>query len=405
LSNSPKITILELIARLNIGGPAVLVLDLAAGLPQQEFDIRVAAGKVGPGEATMDFWANARNISWTQVPGLSPELGDGNITALRALSSLLREIGPDVLHTHTAKAGSLGRAAGIKARWGARRSIPRLVHTFHGHVFKGYFSPLKTRLFLSVERFLARFTDRIIVLSEEQARDIGKVYRICPEEKIRIIPVGLEMAPFVESFGVEFRESLGISPYTFVIGSIGRLTAIKDHRTLLRGVALAARKVAPPLALVIVGQGELEEEIREEAVALGVDIHFAGWRQGTADLLPSFDLVALTSLNEGLPLVLLEALAAGRPVVSTPVGGVPSLFSMGDAPIANGFTATERGLLFPVGDSEGLAQAILWVTAHLNQSLEMARRGQHYVIHRHNQEKYLDAHAQLYRGLVSSINE
>ena len=384
---------MELIARLNIGGPAVLVLDLAAGLPEQGIGVSVAAGKVGPGEASMDFWADARKISWIDVRGLTPTLGQGNSRAFQEIRSLLRENRPDILHTHTAKAGTLGRAAAV-CPGGPRR--PGLVHTFHGHVFKGYFPPWKTRLFLMVERMLARFTDRIVVLSEEQARDISAVYRICPREKVRIIPVGLDLEPFLRATGQNLRDELGISPETYVIGTIGRLTAIKDHATLLRGLARAARGATRSLALVVVGQGELEEETRREAASLGIQAHFIGWRPGTADLLPSLDLVALTSLNEGLPLVLLEALAASRPVLATPVGGVPSLLGLVQEPPRGGFVAAERGLLFPVGDADGLAQAIKWAIAHSDKTAEAASRGREHVLARHSQEGFLEAHARLY---------
>ncbi len=384
---------------MNIGGPAVLVLDLAAGLPPDTFRVEVAAGQVGPGEASMDFWANARNISWTHVPGLSPELGAGNGAAFRAIGSLLRKKGPDILHTHTAKAGTLGRTAGIRAGMGRNRRRPGLVHTFHGHIFRGYFPPWKTRIFISVERFLARFTDRVIVLSPEQARDIGEVFRICAPEKIRIIPAGLELEPFAQAAQADPKNKLGIGPDNFVVGSIGRLTGIKDHRTLLRGLALAKKAVSRPLTLVVVGQGELEGEIRAEAAALGLDVRFMGWQPGTADLLPGFDLVALTSLNEGLPLVLIEALAAGRPVVSTPVGGVPSLLNMGEGPSLGNFSMAERGLLFPVGDPAGLAKAVQWTAGHPDQAEELGLAGQKHVLARHSQEGFIRAHAELYREL------
>lgn len=389
---------------MNIGGPAVLVLDLAAGLPRDTFRMEVAAGQVGKGEAPMDFWANTHNISWTDIPGLSPELGAGNITAFKSVGSVLRKHKPNILHTHTAKAGTLGRAAGIRSGWRRDQRRPGLIHTFHGHIFRGYFSPLKTRLFLAVERLLARFTDRIIVLSKEQALDIGTVYRVCPQEKIRIIPVGLDLDPFIQATGETLKTSLGISPDTFVIGVIGRLTAIKDHQTLLRGVASASKTASRPLALVIIGQGELEEEIKKEAADLGLDVHFTGWQEGTADLLPSFDLVALTSKNEGLPLVLIEAMAAGKPVVSTPVGGVPSLLNMGGTPSKNDFTVSERGLLFLVGDSEGLSKAINWAITHHDQSAEIGQNGQRYVIAHHSREGFIQAHAKLYEELFWERN-
>ena len=388
--------VVQLIARLNIGGPAVLVLDLAAGLEDQGFRVLVAAGQVGPGEAQMDFWADARNIDWTPIRGLSPALGQGNWSSLKDVSGLLSQERPAILHTHTAKAGTIGRLAGL----GQRAARPKLVHTFHGHVFKGYFPPLKTRLFLLVERFLAGRTDRVVVLSREQAADICRTYRICGQDKVAVIPAGLDLEPFLKARPGGLRAGLGLGPETFLAGFVGRLTAIKDPLTLVRGVARAASGSDRPLALVLAGGGEMEAEIKAEAQRLGLTAFFLGWREGAADLYPELDLLILPSLNEGLPLVLIEALAAACPVAATPVGGVPSLLNMGKLPGQSEFVPAERGLLFPVGDREGLARALVYALEHGPELGRMASAGQEHVLAEHSREGFLKAHADLYRSLL-----
>jgi len=392
------VRVLELIARLNIGGPAVLVIDLAAGLDPARFQVSLAAGRVGPGEDQMDFWAEARKIQWHQVPGLSPELGSGNLIAFRAISRLLARERPDVLHTHTAKAGALGRLAAL--RQGAGR--PRLVHTFHGHVFAGYFSPPKSRLFLAIERFLARRSDCLIVLSQEQAEDICRRYRVCSSEKVRVIPAGLDLEPFTRARPGGLRASLGLAPEVFLIGFVGRLTKVKDPLTLIRALAELKARLARPAALAIIGDGELRGPVEAEAARLGVSeaVLFLGWRQDMPQVYADLDALVLASLNEGLPLVLLEALAAGRPVVATPVGGVPSLLGLAQELAGNGFVRGARGLAFSVGRPEGLAQALTWVIAHQNEALALGLAGREYVMARHGREAFLTAHTELYRSLA-----
>ena len=221
-----------MIARLNIGGPAVLVIDLASGLDKDRFDITLAAGEVKAGEDQMDFWANNHKIDWISVPGLSPELAKGNLTAWRAVRRLVKQVKPDILHTHTAKAGTIGRLAVM----GLGRQRPKVVHTFHGHVLSGYFSEWKSGLFNRIERWLAKSTDRVIVLSQEQADDICQLYRVCPPDKTRVIPNGLDFTRFLEAEPGSLRTELGLGPDQFLLGFVGRLTQIKNPQDVIRAI-------------------------------------------------------------------------------------------------------------------------------------------------------------------------
>ncbi len=394
------IKVLELIARLNIGGPAVLVVELAAGLPEDRFEVELAAGRVGPGEAQMDFWANARNVAWTQVDGLSPELGRGNLTAFKEIVGLIKKRRPDVIHTHTAKAGTLGRLA---ARW-IRGKKPKIVHTFHGHVFEGYFPRWKTRLFLAVERFLAGRADRIIVLSPEQAEDICRVYRVCDREKVTIIPVGLDLDLFERAEAKGFRGKLGISPDVFLVGQVGRLTGIKDPATSIESFKRLAELTERPAVLVFVGAGELEAELRAQAAGSGLAdrVVFAGWQEDMPAVYAELDALVLTSINEGLPLALIEAMAAGKPVAATPVGGVPGLLGLEESGRAGDYVVGRRGLGFSRGDAGGLAKALAWLMAGGEEVDRMARAAQEFVLANYSRQAFLEAHARLYQELVDS---
>jgi len=397
------IRVLELVARLNIGGPAALIIELAAGLDRDRFAVEIAAGRVGPGEDEMGFLARQQGVDWISVGGLSPVLGAGNAAAFRAIRTLLAQRRPDVLHTHTAKAGALGRLAALSL--GRRR--PKLVHTFHGHVFSHYFSPAKARFFLAVERFLARFTDRIVVLSPEQAEEIAQTFRICSPERLALIPVGLDLAPFAQARPGRLRQELGLDAKDFLVGFVGRLTPIKDPLMLIRAAARAREGTARPVHLVLVGDGELAAEAAAEAGRLGFsrEVHFLGWREELAPIYADLDLLALTSLNEGLPLVLIEALAAARLVASTPVGGVPGLLGLASRPEAGGFTIAQRGLCLSVGDEAGLASAIGWTAAHPQEAAELGRAGQDYVLDRHDCQAWLAGHAALYQSIAGKAGK
>jgi glycosyltransferase involved in cell wall biosynthesis len=260
-----------------------------------------------------------------------------------ALIRLFRRLRPDIVHTHTAKAGALGRVAAWLA------GVPVKIHTFHGHVLDGYFSPAATRVFLHIERRLARCTDRLVTVSPQLktqllAMGIGR------PEQMEVIPLGLDLERFrrVSRSSRRLRASLGLAAGTPVLGIVGRLVPIKDHDTLFSAMALlpAGNQAAH---LLIVGDGEERVPLEGLAARLGLRdrIHFLGWRADLEAILPEMDVVICASKNEGTPVALIEAMAAGVPVLSTDVGGVADL-------VAHGKT----GWLVPPGDARAMARAI-----------------------------------------------
>jgi glycosyltransferase involved in cell wall biosynthesis len=342
---SSEVTVVRIIARLNIGGPALHTTHLSAGL-EDSYPTLLVTGAVDEGEADLYDEAVQRGVNVLRMPELGRRLHPWqDLVALARLVRLLRRVRPTIVHTHTAKAGTLGRIAALLA------GVPVRVHTFHGHVFQGYFGPGMTRVFLAVERLLARATTKVVTVSDSQASELVQTYRICPAEKMRAIPLGLELDRFAPARTAalrgDLRAELGIGDEP-IVTIVGRLAPIKNHGLLLEAAARLASQ-GRPCHFAIVGGGAEEAALRERARSLGVQdrVTFLGWRRDLDRVYAGSDVVALTSSNEGTPVALIEALAAGRAVVSTEVGGVRDVLQDG-----------ALGLLVPPGDAEALAGAL-----------------------------------------------
>lgn len=321
-----RVAVVRAIARLNVGGPAQHVVLLTAAL-RERYPTVLVSGDVEPGEADMSAFAAAHGVAPHRIPELGRNIRPlDDLVALWCLWRLLRRLRPRIVHTHTAKAGTLGRLAALAA------GVRIRVHTYHGHVFHGYFSPWKTRVFLTIERALARLTTRIVAISDSQARELGGYLRVRPE-RIAVIPLGLELERFRAGDPAareRFRSTIGARPDDVVVAVVGRLVPIKNHRLALAAVAALA-PMHPALVLAIVGGGEEERALRAAAAELGIAerVRFAGWWDDLPAVYQGADVVALTSDNEGTPVCLIEALVAGRPVVATDVGGVRDVLAGG----------------------------------------------------------------------------
>ena len=373
------------IARLNVGGPATHVIELAAGLPRDEFDVRLIAGREGPGEAGMHYLAERMGVTPEILPQLSPRIGPADHLAFLRLRAIFRSWKPDVVHTHTAKAGAVGRTAARSA------GVPAVVHTFHGHVLRGYFSPPVEFFFRSLEQMLARLTDRIVTLSPALKADLVGM-RIAGPEKIDVVPLGMNLEPLLDSSArrEELRTELGIRPDQPLIGIVGRLVPIKNHRLFLE----AARSMVDsgnPAHFALTGDGELRESLQTLAGEMGIanQVHFLGWKQDMGPVYAALDVLTLTSDNEGTPVAVIEAMAAGIPVVATAVGGVPDVVREG-----------ETGWLVPPGDAPALERA--WRTAlRRDERVEaVIARARREVLERFGREQMISTMADLYRRLA-----
>jgi glycosyltransferase involved in cell wall biosynthesis len=363
---------------------------------QKGYRTLLLAGEVPTGEGSMEYLARERNIVPIRIGTLSRRISwHKDLATLLQLVRILHRERPLVLHTHTAKAGTLGRLAAIATR------VPVRVHTFHGHVFRGYFSPLVTRAFLAVERFLARHTDRIIAISDSQKQELAEVYRIAPAEKISVIPLGFDLGPFLAVDGPDgaLRESLGCSSGTFLVGWVGRLTAIKDPGLFLSAARLLIGS-ARDFRFALIGDGELRQHCEDQIQAydLGQVVSLTGWRQKLNRIYADLDLVVLTSINEGTPVALLEAMASGKAFVATDVGGVRDLM-VGSAQKQSGFEVFENGILVP-RVSERLAQAVTYLRERPELREAMGRTGRSFVTARFSSQRLADDLEALYLSLA-----
>jgi glycosyltransferase involved in cell wall biosynthesis len=330
--------------------------------------------------------------------------------SLMALRRIIKQFEPHIIHTHTAKAGTLGRLAGLTCNFirGSNVKI-RMVHTFHGHIFHSYFGSLKTRLFIQIERFLSRFTDRIVVISPLQRQDICSRFGIAPPEKVRIIPLGFDLSGFEgrDDRRKEIRERymLQEGQSVLLVGIIGRLTQVKNHRLLLEAAkCLKTMGKGKHFKFLVVGDGELRQELITYARELGIQnaVIFAGWQKDMPAIYDALDIVVLTSLNEGTPVSLIEAMAHARPVVATDVGGVRDLMGVIDEESKAGYTLAQHGILVSSGDGEGLARALCFLHEKREVSEKMAQRGREFVRNRYSQERLVKDIKSLYKEILAS---
>ncbi|HEY2935950.1 MAG TPA: glycosyltransferase family 4 protein [Gaiellaceae bacterium] len=388
----PPVKVLRVIARLNMGGPALHVAYLTEGLATRGYETTLVAGTLARGEDSMQFVAERHGVEVVRVDELHREISPlRDVVAAFRLAKLIRRLRPEILHTHTAKAGAVGRLAALLAG----RARPRIVvHTFHGHVLRGYFGPVRTGFFRLLERSLARASTRLIAVSPE-VRDDLVALKVASPEKFTVIRLGIELGERVEldeALRAETRRVLGISPDRFVVGWIGRMTAIKNTDVVLQAfAALRARGVDAVLCLI--GDGPDRDGLERKAHELGLMRHclFLGYQENVARFYAAFDVFLLASENEGTPVTTIEALAAGRPVVATRVGGVPDVVEGG----VDGFLAEP-------GDVDGLAERLERLARDPGLRAQMGRAGRERVLPRYAVGRLVDDVDALYRSLLSA---
>ena len=398
-----------------MGGPARHVVWLTDGLRASGYDTLLVTGVVPPGEDDMTYFARAAGVNPHVIPHMSREISLRDALASWKLFRLMVRERPDLVHTHTAKAGTVGRVAGLLYRWltpaaliGKPRAC-RFVHTYHGHVFHSYYGPAKTKLFLTIERALARLvTDRIVVVSEQQRREINEDFTVGRPEQYAVVPLGLDLSLFSDwqAKRGRVRDELNAPEDEVLIGIVGRLTEIKNHAMFLLSAArlkeLNSSGGEPRrIRFVIIGDGSLRGTLEEQARTLGLanDVVFLGTREDPEFFYPSLDVVALTSHNEGTPLTLIEAMANERAVISTAVGGVVDLLGERIAD-GDGYTVCERGLSVASGDVEGFAEGLNRLVQDDGLRKELGRRGVDFVVRNYAKERLIDDISNLYEQLL-----
>ena len=383
------VKVVNIVTRLNIGGVAHHVTNLMRGLDPDQ--VRTATGMRLSRVPAKDRCANSIQaqgvtpILISQLVG-NPRLNVSDALAFAHILRLLRRQRPMILHTHTSKAGLLGRVA-------ARLTgVPIVVHTFHGLVLKGHYGPLKTNGVRAVERWLAGFSDRLIAVSDEDKKDL-LAYRIAPTDKIEVIPLGLELDHFIDNRsrrGVLHRE-LGLDSASRLIGIVGRIAPIKNHRLFFDAMARVLAEYATA-HVVVAGDGDLRPEMERYVREIGIAnrVSFLGWRHDLPQVYTDLDVVVISSNNEGTPVSAIEAMAAGRPVVATRVGGLPDVISDG-----------ETGYLVAPGNVEQLASAVERVLGDGETTDRLRRKARESVKHKFAVERLATDIDLLYRRLLA----
>ena len=403
---SEPIKVLRVMARLNIGGPARHAIVLGRGLDERGFSSLLVHGAVGPQEGSLESLLDSARVRAVKIQELGARIHPwSDLVAFVRLARVIFQEQPDVVHTHTAKAGALGRlTAALYNATRTRRRRAVVIHTFHGHVFDGYFGPLTATAVRVAERNLARLTDRVVAISLRQKEDLSQRYAVAPSAKIDVVELGLDLSalleldedPSDENLGNVranvLRSSLGLRREHIVFGYVGRFVPIKDLPALVRAFARVAAGAAEA-RLLLVGDGE-ERPVVERLITelhLSERVHLVGWQQDLRPVYGAMDAAVISSRSEGTPVALIEAMAAGRPVVAPDVGGVADI-------VADGRT----GLVVRPGDPEALANAMLQLArdADLRKRLGCAARRE--VAARFTVDRLLTATSQLYRDALGN---
>lgn len=382
----PPIRVLRVIARLNVGGPAIHATLLTERLDPSRYDSTLVAGSEDADEGNY-LTLHGRTVpNLVALPELGREIRGGqDLVALRKLIALIRKIKPHVVHTHTAKAGALGRLAAIMCR------VPVVVHTYHGHVLHGYFSPAKTKFFINVERLLARGSSRLLAVTPRVRADLLE-FGIGRPDRFDVVPLGFDLERFDDASRLRgtLRQELGLRADTPVVGIVARLVPIKAHEVFF-DAAVRVKAQFPDAVFPIIGDGERRAELEALAATrgLGQSVKFLGWRGDLAAVYADLDVVALTSKNEGSPVALIEAMACERPVVSTAVGGVRDVVEEGRV-----------GWLAPSGDADAVAAGIVKLLCAPEMGRAFGAAGRAFVLERYGAHRLISDIDSLYRRLL-----
>ena len=386
------VKVLRVIARLNMGGPALHVAYLSEGLRERGYDTTLVAGTLARGEDSMSFVAEELGVRVERVPELSREISPlRDLRAILRLAQLIRRERPQILHTHTAKAGAVGRIAALAA---GHARPPIIVHTFHGHVLRGYFDPVRAYGFRLLERWLATKTTTLIAVSPQVRDDLVRL-GVAPREKFTVIRLGIELDERIsapDGARAETRRLLGVPQDAFVVGWIGRMTGVKNTDQVLAALKLL-RDRGVDAYLCMVGDGPDRERLERRAHDLGVVKRclFLGYQEEVARFYAAFDGMILTSVNEGTPVSAIESLAAGRPVVATRVGGVPDVVDDG-----------EDGFLVDPGSTEQLADRLEELARNPELREQMGGRGRARVPSRYAVTRLVEDMDRLYKSLLAA---
>ncbi|HEU4576271.1 MAG TPA: glycosyltransferase [Chitinophagaceae bacterium] len=391
--------VLRILNRLTIGGPLLNAAYLTKYLAP-EFETMLLVGDREQHETDAAFVTDGLGIRPVYVPEMGRSIDPRrDYLAYKKVQAIIRSFQPDIVHTHAAKPGAVGRMAARACK------VPVVVHTYHGHVFHSYFNKAKTRFILSAERYLGRLSDAIIAISEAQRQELAVDFRIAPEAKFHVVPLGLDLDKFQHGQTEkrrQFRQEFGVGDDTVVVSIIGRLVPVKNHGLFLAGLRQVLAGSKRHVKAFIIGDGETRSQLEAQASALGIafstqqdsahghPLVFTSWRSDVDRIMAGSDIIALTSLNEGTPVSLIEAQAANRPVVSTRVGGIADI-------VAEGHT----GLLSDVQDVQGFAANLLALVENEALRQRLGNNGAAHVMQRFSYQRLVRDMSALYQQLLN----
>lgn len=391
----PKV--LRILNRLIIGGPLLNAAYLTKYL-SPEFETLLVVGQKEAHEKEADFVTEELGIKPLYFPQMSRAIHPlKDYTAIRKMKSIIRDFQPDIVHTHAAKPGLIGRMAASSLK------VPVIVHTFHGHVFHSYFNSVKTKLILQTERYLAKKSSAIIAISDLQKKELAETYKIAPEEKFRVVPLGLDLDKFSKNYEQKrksFRDEFALSDDTIAIAIIGRLVPVKNHTLFLEAIQYVLNNTNRKIKAFIVGDGETRPMLEAKAKELGIPftgekdkthpLVFTSWRKDVDVINAGVDIIALTSFNEGTPVSLIEAQAANNPIVSTAVGGIGDVVPEG-----------KSGLLSPLDDPQKFYDNLLTLVTDDQLRNELSQQGHAFVIEQFSYQTLMKNMRNLYYELLS----
>jgi len=299
------------------------VVFLTAYLPK-EFETKLIGGKCTQDEGDALNIFSEHGIEVTLIDTMSREISLKNDwKAFREIKKIIKNYQPHIVHTHASKSGLIGRLAAIQMK------VPIIVHTFHGHVFEGYFSKNKSIIIQYIERWLSKRSDAIIAISDLQKKDLTGKFKIAPEEKVHVVPLGFNLHRFYPSTAkrTTSRQRFQLGDGVIAVGIVGRLTAIKNHRLFLQAAAIVLKNSELDYKFFIVGDGELKESLEELTLQLKIEnkVNLTSWISDMENFYAAMDIVCLTAINEGTPVTLIESQASAVPVISTNVGGISDI--------------------------------------------------------------------------------
>ena len=397
----PKV--LRIINRLNLGGPTYNASYLSRYIDPR-YETVLLAGMKDESEASSEFIAQSMGLEPVYVSDMHRSINPfRDRKAFAEIKRVIREFKPDIVHTHAAKAGALGRLAAHQL------DVPVIVHTFHGHVFHSYFHPLKTRVFLEIERYLAKRSSAIIAISDLQKQELCDTFRVCERDKVEVVPLGFDLSRFQankEAKRSEFRKQYNLQDDEIAIGIVGRLVPIKNHKLFLAGIKAVSQNTTKKIRAFIIGDGESRANVEQMATDMGLPfvgddfsnsqalVTFTSWIREVDVAYAGLDIVALTSFNEGTPVSLIEAQAANKPVVSTAVGGIKDVVK-----------ENESALLCPTDDTDKFSAQLLLMVEDDVLRANMGANAYEFINAKYNYTRLVSDMTQLYDRLLSEVGK